>query len=139
MCLGRSVRSSLHMGQFPQFGENGLNVAFLIFFLFLLWLNSLIFQLFSTILKRFCPWHSKNVFVSGRVRIPWVLAPKKFPDENFWVRSDLQKSSAFHFWSILQGVRILLTHCNRIVHKIWHHVLKGFMNPDKKYLSGKPR
>ena len=21
------------------------------------------FQLFSTILKRFCPWHSKNVFV----------------------------------------------------------------------------
>ena len=26
------------------------------------------------------------------------------------------------FLSILQGVRILLTHCNRIVHKIWHHV-----------------
>ena len=21
------------------------------------------FQLFSTVLKRFCPWHSKNVFV----------------------------------------------------------------------------
>ena len=27
------------------------------------------------------------------------------------------------FWSILRGVRILLTHCNRIVHKIWHHVV----------------
>ena len=28
------------------------------------------------------------------------------------------------FWSILRGVRILLTRCNRIEHKIWHHVLK---------------
>ena len=28
------------------------------------------------------------------------------------------------FWSILRGNRILLTHCNRIKHKIWHHVLK---------------
>ena len=27
------------------------------------------------------------------------------------------------FWSILRGVRILLTHCNLTVHKIWHHVL----------------
>ena len=27
------------------------------------------------------------------------------------------------FWSILRGVRILLTRCNRIVHKIWHHVI----------------
>ena len=27
------------------------------------------------------------------------------------------------FWSILRGIRILLTHCNLIVHKIWHHVL----------------
>ena len=27
------------------------------------------------------------------------------------------------FWSILRGVRILLTRCNRIVHNIWHHVL----------------
>ena len=27
------------------------------------------------------------------------------------------------FWSILWGVRILLTHCNRIVHKIWPHVI----------------
>merc|ERR1712240_304220 len=30
------------------------------------------------------------------VRIPWVLAPKNFPIENFWVRSDLQKISIFH-------------------------------------------
>ena len=32
------------------------------------------------------------------VRIPWVLAPKKFPIENFRVRSDLQKSSIFHWF-----------------------------------------
>ena len=30
------------------------------------------------------------------------------------------------FLSILQGIRILLTRCNRIVHKIWHHVLTTF-------------
>ena len=27
------------------------------------------------------------------------------------------------FWSILRSVRILLTYCNRIVNKIWHHVI----------------
>ena len=30
------------------------------------------------------------------VTIPWVLAPKNFPIENFRVRSDLQKISIFH-------------------------------------------
>ena len=30
------------------------------------------------------------------VTIPWVLAPKNFPIENFRVRSDLQKISLFH-------------------------------------------
>ena len=30
------------------------------------------------------------------VRIPWVLAPKNFPVQNFRVRSVLQKSSIFH-------------------------------------------
>ena len=34
------------------------------------------------------------------VRIPWVLAPKNFPIENFRVRSILQKSSIFH-WFLL--------------------------------------
>ena len=34
------------------------------------------------------------------VRIPWVLAPKNFPIENFRVRSVLQKSSIFH-WFLL--------------------------------------
>ena len=28
-----------------------------------------------------------------------------------------------HFLSILRGIRILLTHCDRIEHKIWHHVV----------------
>ena len=50
------------MGQFPQDGENGQNVAFPIF-----WSSAVtkwfFFQLFPTVLKRFCPWHSKNVFV----------------------------------------------------------------------------
>ena len=27
------------------------------------------------------------------------------------------------FWCIIRGVKILLPHCNRIVHKIWHHVI----------------
>ena len=33
------------------------------------------------------------------VTIPWVLAPKNFPIENFRVRSDLQKISLFHEFS----------------------------------------
>ena len=32
------------------------------------------------------------------VRIPYVLAPKNFPIENFRVRSDLRKSSIFHWF-----------------------------------------
>ena len=53
-----------HMGQFPQDGENSQNVAFLNFF----WSSAVtkrfdFFQLFSTVLERFCPLHSKNVFV----------------------------------------------------------------------------
>ena len=39
------------------------------------------------------------------------------------------------FWSILRGVRILLTHCNRIVHKIWHHVFKTINALDKIHLK----
>ena len=37
------------------------------------------------------------------VRIPWVLAPKNFPIENFRVRSDLQKISLFHEFSCPLG------------------------------------
>ena len=32
------------------------------------------------------------------VRITWVLAPKTFPVENFRARSDLRKTSAFHWF-----------------------------------------
>ena len=35
------------------------------------------------------------------VRIFWVYAPKNFPIENFWVRSDLRKSSVFHWFPCL--------------------------------------
>ena len=48
----------MYVGQIPRDGENGQNVAF--------FLNSVVtkpFDFFSTVLKRFCPWHSKNVFV----------------------------------------------------------------------------
>ena len=38
------------------------------------------------------------------VRIPWVLAPKNFPVENFRVRSVLQISSIFH-WILLPPTR----------------------------------
>ena len=51
------------MGQIPQDRENGQNVTFFYFFEALLWPNGLIFQLFSTVLERFCPLDSKNVFV----------------------------------------------------------------------------
>merc|ERR1712173_165083 len=37
------------------------------------------------------------------VTIPWVLAPKNFPIENFWVRSNLQKISLFHEFSCPLG------------------------------------
>ena len=48
------------MGPFPQDGENGQNVAFLIFSSGVTkWFDFL----FSTVLKRFCPLYSKNVFV----------------------------------------------------------------------------
>ena len=50
------------MGQFPQDGENGQNMAFFIFWSSAVTKQSF-FQLFSTDLKRFCPRHSKNVFV----------------------------------------------------------------------------
>ena len=46
------------MGQFLQDEENGQNVAF--FFSFF---GALIWQLLSTVLKRFCPLDSKTVFV----------------------------------------------------------------------------
>ena len=65
--MGDQIWSLLYayMGQFPQDGENGQNVVFFFFKKIgsLLWLNSLIFQLFSTVLKKFCPLDSRNVFV----------------------------------------------------------------------------
>ena len=56
--------SRMYKGEFPQGGENGQNVAFLNFFLELccdqkVWF----FQLFSAVLKIFCPLDSKNVFI----------------------------------------------------------------------------
>ena len=51
------------MGQFPQDGENGQKVAFFHFLELCCEHPVLFFQLLSTVLKRFCPWHSKNVFV----------------------------------------------------------------------------
>ena len=53
-----------HMGQFPQDGENGQNVTFLHYFCCSAVIKRFDFcQLFSTVLKRFCPLDSKNVFV----------------------------------------------------------------------------
>ena len=49
-----------HMGQFPQDGENGQNVA-VVYFLELC--SDQFFKLFSTVLKSFHPLDSKNVFV----------------------------------------------------------------------------
>ena len=52
-----------HMGQFIQDRENGQNVDFFIFLELRCDQTVRFFQLFSTVLKRFCPWHSKNVFI----------------------------------------------------------------------------
>ena len=52
------------MGQIPQDGENGQNVAFFLIFLKLCFDHTVIFfQLLSTVLKRFCPLDAKNVSV----------------------------------------------------------------------------
>ena len=49
------------MGQIPQDGENGQNVAF--FFKLCCDQTVRFFQLLSTVLKRFCPLDAKNVSV----------------------------------------------------------------------------
>ena len=52
------------MGQIPQDGKNGQNVAFLKKKLKLYCAQTVIFfQLLSTVLKRFCPLDAKNVSV----------------------------------------------------------------------------
>ena len=52
------------MGQIPQDGENGQNVAFFKKKIELCCDQTIwFFQLFATVLKRFCPLQSKNVFV----------------------------------------------------------------------------
>ena len=53
----------VHMGQFPQDGENGQNVAFFYFLGGFAVTKWFVFQLFSTVLKTFCPLDFKNVFV----------------------------------------------------------------------------
>ena len=54
---------NLYMGQFPHDGENGQNVAFLYFLELCCDQTVLCFQLSWTVLKRFWPGHSKNVFL----------------------------------------------------------------------------
>ena len=52
------------MGQIPQDGENGQNVEFFYFFLKLCCDQTVrVFQLLSTVLKRFCLVHPKNVSI----------------------------------------------------------------------------
>ena len=59
----QKLKFCAHMGQFPQDGENGQNVAFFIFLVLCCDQTVWFVQLFSTVLERFCPLHSKNVFV----------------------------------------------------------------------------
>ena len=51
------------MGQFLQDGEKGQNVKFFIFLEICCDQTVWTFQLFSTVLKRFCPLDSKNAFI----------------------------------------------------------------------------
>ena len=62
-CFGSTTSYEIHMGQFPQDGENGQNVAFFIFLERCCDQTVWFFQLFPTVLKRFCPLDFKNVFV----------------------------------------------------------------------------
>ena len=50
--------------------------------------------------KIFVPPFHRDILNPECIRIPWVLAPKNFPVQNFRVRSVLQKSSSFH-WFLL--------------------------------------
>ena len=107
------VKSLIYMGQFPQDGENGQKLAFFLE----LWCDQTIwfFKLFSTVLKRFWPGHSKNVFVLVLAHLEpeqelfevWVLYKlgskqkhfskslqdswEKFKKSNCLVRAELQK------------------------------------------------
>ena len=56
------------MGQVPQDGEIRQNVAFFIFRSYAV-TKRWFFSIFSTVLKRSCPLHSKNVFVSVLARL----------------------------------------------------------------------
>ena len=51
------------MDQFPQDGGNGQNVAFFSSSAVTKWFDFFNFSQLSTVLKRFCPLDSKNVFV----------------------------------------------------------------------------
>ena len=55
--------SKEHMGQFLQDGENGQNVAFSYFLELCCDQTVWFFRLFSAVVKRFQPGHSKNAFV----------------------------------------------------------------------------
>ena len=48
---------------------------------------------------------------------------KSFPGKTVNLFQPLILAINEDFLRILRGVRILLTHCNRIEHKIWHYVL----------------
>ena len=50
----------------------------------------------NTVKKIFYPPFHMHILNPECIRIPWVLAPKKFPVKNFRVRSELRKFSVFH-------------------------------------------
>ena len=94
----------LHIyGQFLQDGKNGQNLAFLKKFLKLCCDQNVWFlQLFSTVLMRFCPLQSKNVFVLVLAHLePLHLTWKKLDDDFLNVLKNIAKSSQKNIWGPL--------------------------------------
>ena len=96
--MGDQIWSLLfaYIGQFPPGQGNWSKYGvFLIFFGALLWPNSLIFQLFSTFLKKFCPLHPKHVFVfRTRARAVWSLGGNGATNHNHHHRQCHQLQTA---------------------------------------------
>ena len=88
-------------------GENSQTVTFLfsIFFLALLRPTVWLFRLFSTVLKRFCPGHSKNVFVLVSAHLEPELELYEVYDIGEDGEIDPYRTNTFQ-----KGVPLVITH-----------------------------
>ena len=113
------------MGQFPQDGENGQNMAFFIF-LALLWPNVLIFSTFLNCSEEILPVHAKNVFALALAHLEhYVLS--SWWSEQCYNRQKLLKQNLSH---ILSGAMFNLE-CTTFL-PIWPHY--GHFGPKNSHI-----